>query len=206
MAEEAATETAETTTSETTTTEAEEQRVPYERFQKANLKAKEAADRASKLEREIADLRAQFEERESAGLPELERERKRAEQLEKRAAEAEKRAEETERNLSRAQRERWAAQAASALNFVDPDDAARYLDLDDIEDADQAERAVKRVAKAKPHLLRGEEPKLPGRVLENGRTASPSKGAAGGIDAKTEAESLAAGLKQFTDRWHVAGS
>lgn len=174
----------------------DDQRVPYERFQKANQQAKEAKDRASKLERDMAELKAQIEERDQQGLPELDRERKRAEQLEKRIADAEKRAEEADQKVARTQRERWVAQAAAKQNFVDPDDAARYVDLGDIEDSDQAERAVKRVAKAKEHLLRKEDPQLPGRVLENGRTATTQK-QDGTIDLDAEAQMVSDELKRF---------
>jgi hypothetical protein len=58
---------------------------------------------------------------------------------------------------------------AAAKDFVDADDAVRNVDLADIESADDAERAVKRVAKAKPHLLKGDEKPLPGRVLQDGQ-------------------------------------
>jgi hypothetical protein len=184
-------------TAETATTTTDDQRVPYERFQQANNKAKEAAERAKALERDLADLRAQIEERETAGLPELERERKRAEQLEKRAAEAEKRAEETERNLARSQRERWVTAAASAQNFADPSDASAFVNLDDIEDEKDAERAVKRLAASKKHLVKDEDPKLPGRVLADGRRTAATTTTAGGIDPAAEADQLAQSLKQF---------
>ena len=182
-------------TAETTTETAEDQRVPYERFQKANTKAKEAADRASKLEREMAELRAQMEERENAGLPELDRERKRAEQLEKRAAEAEQRAQETEQRLTRTQRERWIT--AAAKDFADPEDASAFVNLDEIEDEKDAERAVKTLAKRKPHLLKTENPKLPGRVLANGQAATTTTARTGGIDVVAEADQLSQSLAQF---------
>jgi hypothetical protein len=148
----------------------EDQRVPYERFQKANQKAKEAAERATKIEQQLQDLQAQIQEREEAGLPELERERKRAEALEKRIADAEARAEQAEQKVQRTHRENLIAAAAAAQNFANPARAARLIDdLDSIEDADQAERAVKRLAKSDPYLVKAEAAPLPGRVLENGK-------------------------------------
>lgn len=178
--------------------EAPEERVPYERFQQANQKAKEAAQKTAKLEKELADIRAQMEEREAAGLPELERERKRAEALEKRATEAEQRAEQAMQQQVRSQRERLVIAAARDLD--DPSDALRYpefINLDDIEDADQAERAVKRLVKAKPKLLKDTEPSQPqiGRVLEGGK---PKNGQTSNIDLDSEAQMLAERLKQFT--------
>jgi DNA repair exonuclease SbcCD ATPase subunit len=176
MAEEATTDPAETQETETTATSTEEeQRVPYERFQSANKKAKEAADRAKALEKELGELRSQMEARESDGLPELDQAKKRAEQLEKRAAEAEQRAEETETRLQNQERERWVTAAASKQNFIDPDDASRFVDLSDIESKEDAERIVKRVAKDKKHLIREGDKPLPGQVLGNGRATSGAK-------------------------------
>lgn len=153
----------------------EEQRVPYERFQQANTKAKEAAEKASALEKQLNEFKAQLQEREEAGLPELERERKRAEALEKRIADAEKRAEAAERSVQTTKREQWIAAAAAAQNFANPARAARLIDnLDSIEDPDQAERAVKRLAKSDSYLIKQDSAPLPGRVLENGK--APAKG------------------------------
>ena len=197
MSEETATATTEEAkpVEETTT---DEQRVPYERFQQANKKAKEAAERAKALEKDMAELRSQMEEREHAGLPELERERKRAEQLEKRLQDAEKKAEEQDRQMQRNQRERLVINAAK--DFADPEDAVAVLQrsgaFDDIESTSDAERAVKRVAKDKPHLLKQDEPRLPGKVLDNGQraTATPSTG---GIDLDQEAQMVSNELKRF---------
>jgi chromosome segregation ATPase len=174
----------------------DDQRVPYERFQQANKKAKEAADRSKALEKDLADLRAQMEERETAGLPELDRERKRAEQLEKRAAEAEQRAQDTENRLNRSQRERWVT--AAAKDFTDPEDASAFVNLDEIEDEKDAERAVKGLAKRKPHLLKAEDRQLPGRVLRDGQTttADPSRPTSN-IDLSEEARMLSEGLRRF---------
>jgi DNA repair ATPase RecN len=174
----------------------EDQHVPYERFKKANTQAKEAKDHAAKLERDLDDLRARLEERETAGLPELERERKRAEQLEKRAADAEKRADAAETTAQNSKRERWITSAASALNFIDPDDAARFVDLADVESAEDAERAVKRVAKAKKHLVKSEDPALPGQLLKDGQRITKAKE----DELPPEARALQEGLRQFASK------
>lgn len=195
MSEETATPEGEAPTPTPEASPPEDQSVPYERFAQVNKKAKEAADRAKQLEKQMADLQAQMEERESAGLPELERERKRAEQLEKRIQDAEKRADEAEQRVQRTQRERWVAAAAQAQNFADPSDASAFVNLDDIEDEKDAERAVKRLAGQKKHLLKAEEPVLPGRVLENGR--APEEGPKDGINLDAEARLVADNLKQF---------
>jgi hypothetical protein len=118
----------------------------------------------------MADLQAQMQEREQAGMPELERERKQREAIEKRLAEAEQRAEQAERDREQSRRERWVTDAASELNFKNPRVAAKLIDgLGDIEDADQAMRAVKRLAKSDDYLIKQDEPALPGRVLKDGR-------------------------------------
>lgn len=171
-----------------------------ERLGKESAKRKEADARAKSLETKLAELQARLEEREHEGLPELERERKRAESLEKRIAETEQRAAETEQRLQNTQRERWIAAAASKLNFIDPDDAARFVDLADIEDAQGAERAVKQVAKAKAHLVKDQDTKLPGRVMQDGRAAPTGQQGGSNIDLTDEARMLAEGLRQFASR------
>jgi DNA repair exonuclease SbcCD ATPase subunit len=180
----------------------DDQRVPYERFQKANKDAKEAKDRASKLEKQMADLQAQIQEREQAGMPELERERKQREAIEKRLAEAESRAEQAERDREQSRRERWVTDAASELNFKNPRVAAKLIDgLADIEDPDQAMRAVKRLAKSDDYLIKQDEPALPGRVLSDGRPSSaPTARDGSNIDLSAEAALLAEGLKQFASK------
>jgi hypothetical protein len=173
-----------------------EQTVPYERFQQANTKAKEAATRAAALEKDMKELKAAMEERENAGLPELERERKRAEQLEKRIADAEARAEAADAKLARTTKASLVR--AAAKDFTDPDDAVAFVNLDDIEDEKDAERAVKDLAKRKKHLLRAEEPTLPGRVLEGGRQVPTNGKGENGLNQQlAEAQALSDELKKF---------
>jgi hypothetical protein len=173
-----------------------EQTVPYERFQQANTKAKEAAARATALEKSVAELKAAMEERENAGLPELERMRKDMERLSKRAEDAEAKAAEADQKLARSAKERWVI--AAAKDFNDPSDAAAFISLDEIEDEKDAERAVKKLAQAKKHLLKAEDPKLPGQVLRNGQAAVPATAATATADKRVEeAEMLVSGLKQF---------
>lgn len=188
MTDEATTADAEDTTQ--ADEKAREETVPYERFTKVNQQAKEAKAQTAALQKQLDDLKAQMDERETAGLPELERERKRAEQLEKRAAEAEAKAAEADSKLARSQKERWVT--AAAKDFADPADAVAFVDLDSIEDEKDAERAVKRLAGQKKHLLKADDPVLPGRVLQNGQQTSPAPS-----PALAEAEMLADGLKKF---------
>lgn len=148
----------------------DEPRIPKARLDKEAAKRRDAERRAQELE-------AKLQERETAGLPELEQWKKRAEQAEKRAQEAERVAEERERQITTARREQWVSQAAGDLGFVNPGLAARLVDdLDAIDSREAAERAVKRLAKSDPYLVRGEEKPLPGKVLEGGRAAEPARG------------------------------
>jgi hypothetical protein len=207
MTDEATTAAADETAAAATDEKAHEETVAYERFQKVNHSKKAAEERAKALEKEMAELRAQMEERETAGLPELERERKRAEQLEKRIQDAERRAEEAERSVQRGQRERWVTAAAQEQNFADPSDAAAFVNLDEIEDEKDAQRAVKRLAAQKKHLLRAEGPELPGRVLSDGRREpTNNRERKSAIDPEGEAAMLADALGNLMkNRWQTAG-
>jgi DNA repair exonuclease SbcCD ATPase subunit len=176
----------------------EDQRVPYERFQQANKKAKAETEARKALERTVADLQAQMEERENAGLPELDQMRKRLEQAEKRAEENERKAQEADTKLARSTKERWLT--AAAKDFDDPADALAFIDIDDIEDEKDAERAVKRLATKKPRLLKDTEPALPGRVLQNGRPAQQDLPAGMDPGDLAQMQALSEGLKQFASR------
>lgn len=186
----------ETTTDAPPETETKtEQTVPYERFQQANAKAKEASDRAKALEKSVADLKASMEERENAGLPELDRMKKDLERAEKRAADADAKAEAADAKLARSAKAGWVRSAAK--EFTDPDDAVAFVDLDGIDDEKDAERAVKDLAKRKKHLLKGEEPKLPGKVLDNGQPVTTNGGANPLTQQLAEAQALSQSLKDF---------
>ncbi len=116
-----------------------EETVPYDRFQQANKKARDAADRAKALEKDVADLKTQVQEREQAGLPELDRLKKDIERLSKRAEEAEAKAAEADTKLARSAKERWVI--AAAKDFADPSDAAVFVNLDEIEDERERQAA-----------------------------------------------------------------
>lgn len=156
---------------ETTAADVEKQAF-LDRLKKEGSKRKEAEARATELEKRLADLEAAAQERENAGLPELERERKARERVEAQLADAAKRAEAAEQTVQRAQKERLVLAAAQAANFADPSDASAFLNLDEIEDERDAERAVKSLAKRKGHLLKSDGPVLPGKVLDGGSTTT----------------------------------
>lgn len=188
-----------TTAAAATQEKGHEETVAYERFQKVNQKAKAEAEARKAADKKVAELMAQIEDRESAGLPELERLKKDMERAQKRADEAEAKAAEADKKLARSTKERWVTAAAQEQKFADPSDAAAFLNLDDIEDQKDAERAVKRLAGQKKHLIKSDEQQLPGRVLQNGQatTSSPQPR---GFDLNEEAQKLADGLKQFASK------
>ena len=173
-----------------------EQTVPYSRFEQVNKKAKEADTQRKALEKTVADLQKAMEDRASEGLPELERMKNDMAKAQKRADEAEARAEAADKAVARSARERMVQAAALAQNFADPSDASAFVNLDDIEDEKDAERAVKDLAKRKKHLLKAEEPKLPGRVLANGQPI-PSGANGKSSSAVEEAEMISNALRQF---------
>ena len=172
--------------------------IPYEKWQATNRKAKQAADEAKTLKAEMAELRASLEERESAGLPELEQLKKRLDAAEKAREQAESKASDLETQATQGKRKDWVKDAAAEAKFVYPSAVANLdeIDLDAIESEEDAARAVKRVAKKYPKLIETEEPALPGRVLENGRsTATQEKH--GGINLDAEAQMVADNLAKF---------
>lgn len=132
----------------------DDRRVPYDRFEKVNKDARDAKKRLAELER-------QLEERESAGLPELERERKAREKAEQRLTEYEQRIEQFERETTQLRKQDWVKEAAREANFHNPGAAARLLDLDGVESQEDAARAVKRLAKADGWLVKPTEPERP---------------------------------------------
>ncbi len=196
MAEQDTTTNDDTQNTDATQTKAHEDTVSYDRFQQVNQQAKEAKTRADALAKSLDDLKAQIDEREQAGLPELDRERKRAEQLEKRAAEAEQRAQNSEQKFERTRREQLVTAAAARLNFVNPARAHRLIDdIDSIDDADGAERAAKRLAKTDPYVVKATEdqPRI-GKVLDDGREVQRGQVKAFNQD---DAETVSGALKDF---------
>jgi sugar-specific transcriptional regulator TrmB len=119
---------------------ATQQQVPYDRFREVNEQKK-------RLEKTLNELTKEREEREQAGLSDLDRATKARQRAEERAAELEQR-------LLTVERSEWIK--AAARNFQDPDDAVAFLrsDIGDLDSPEKAKDAVDRLAGAKPHLLR----------------------------------------------------
>lgn len=134
-----------------------EQTVPYTRFAEVNQTAKAA-------QKQLLEMRERLEELENRDKSELERERAKREQFERQALEMSER-------LSRVERSGWIRAAAAEAGFDDPDDAVAFIGAGDVESPDDAEKAVKRLAKRKPKLLRDTQPTQPpiGQVVQNGQ-------------------------------------
>lgn len=179
------------------TTDVEIERQSFlDRLGKESQKRKAAEQQAKDTAARLAELEKAMEDRESAGLPELELVKKDLERAQKRAEEAEQRATEQDRRIERSRRERMVSSAASEAKVKYPDLLVKDVDLDSIESEADATRAVKGAVKKYPDLVQSERPDLPGRVLENGRTTSTVPGTAKdpGLD---EAEIVASELQKF---------
>lgn len=175
-----------------------EQTVPYERFRQANAQAKEAKAAAKAATEQLTAMQRQLEEmqeQQTAGLPELEQLKRRLEATERRAEERDKAASEAQTALANTRKERWLMAAASAQNFADPADASAFVNLDEIEDEKDAERAIKGLAKSKKYLLRSEERQLPGKLMEDGKPVGQQQGKAAEMEPMVAA--LQQGLRQF---------
>jgi hypothetical protein len=180
--------------------DADDQRVPYERFQQANTKAKEAAAEKAAAIKERDDLRAQLEAAKDAKLPEVDQLKRQLEKAQQDAQTAVTNA--VDEAKAQAKAERLVLAAAARAGFDDPEDAFRFpehVDLSAIEDKDGADRAIKQLSKAKPRLLKdGDETPLPGKVLNNGRSSNGNgNGRQPDIDLDAEAQMVSDNLKKF---------
>jgi ribosomal protein L34E len=170
-------------TTEETTNESEAM-VPSARLRQETEKRKEAEKRERELEARLQAL-------EDQGKPEMERLAKEHERAIKRAEEAEQRAQEIERKAVISERRSLVTDAASKLKFRNPADASLFVNLDEIEDAASAERALKGVVKERDYLIASDtrDPKGLERVLG----AGSRNGQAAGEDGRplTEDEFIA---------------
>lgn len=130
--------------------------VPYDRFQQVNQQARE-------YKQQLEELGGRLQELEERDKSELERERSKREKTEQQNNELAQR-------LERLEKSSWVRAAALDAKFDDPDDATAFINLGEIENAQDAEKAVKALAKRKPRLLRDESPAPQiGQVVQNGQ-------------------------------------
>jgi hypothetical protein len=188
----------------------EDQRIPYQRFEEVNKRARQA-------EKELADLRSKILEFEDRDKSEVDRERSARQRAESQLAELTGKVTSLEKGS-------WVRSVAAELNFHDPEDAVQHLrdQLGGLEDQTDARRLVRNLAKSKKHLIR-EEKKEDGRPsigqMFSGQAVQQQQGGANGqqpqrasaqqIAAEREAQlakGLAEQLGQFRDKWHQMGS
>lgn len=142
------------TTEETTTETPPERTVPYARFKEINDKLSEERKQRSELEGRISQL-------EDADKPHIERLSKDLEKAQKRADDAEKTAADVQSRLQRSEKAAWLSNAAAKLSFHDPEAATLFADLDSIETAGDAEKAVKQIAKDRAYLVKEDVKQAP---------------------------------------------
>ena len=175
-------------------------------LERRTQKQRQAEKRAQELEERLL----QFEDRDKT---ELERERDARVRLEQRLTSL-------EQEKTALQKGSWIRSAASAANFHDPEDAFSLLrdQLAGFEDERDAERAVKRIANQKKHLVKpDEQPQRPsvsalfsGQAVQDGqnrkRQLSPQEQAE--IRQHAEVEQLAQALGEVTANspWRTIGS
>jgi hypothetical protein len=185
----------------------EDQRIPYQRFEEVNKRARQA-------EKELSDLRSRLLEFEDRDKSEVDRERSARQRAESQLAEL-------TGKVTGLEKGSWVRSVAAELNFHDPEDAVQHLrdQLGGLEDQSDARRLVKNLAKTKKHLIR-EEKKEAGRpsvgqmfagqgVQQQGANgAQPQRRTAQQLAAEQElqlAQGLAEQLGQFRDKWHQMG-
>lgn len=167
---------------ESTETEA----VEVEESEQVTLTADEhkaLTDELNRLKRERADTNKKAKDAEKAAKAAAEKQKQQdgdwqslAEEREKEAAEARTEADEAKAALVAYQRQKVVMEAASALDFRDPQDAHRFLNVEDQADPKLVEAALKRLKKDKPYLI--SEPRRTGVDHGSGDTrlgATPSQ-------------------------------
>ena len=176
-------------------------------LERRTQKQRQAEKRAQELEERLSQL-------EDRDKTELERVRDMTIRLEQQLAQ--------ERQEKTAlQKGSWIRSAASAANFHDPEDAFSLLrdQLEGFEDERDAERAVKRIAQQKKHLVKGDEqPQRPtvsalfsGQAVQNdnGQSRRPLSAQQAAAQREVEqAEQLAKHLGEFAGNssWRTLGS
>lgn len=199
---------------ETTTTPVEDeqtgekdtknQKVPYDRFEEVNSRAKKA-------EEELASLRDKLIEFEDRDKSEVERERAARERAESQLGDLLGKVTALEKGA-------WVRSAAAELNFHDPEDAVTYLfnKLANVEDEREAKRLVKKLADSKKHLVRNEDGKKERPSLDRvfagdqtqqqGQQTAPNRAQQVAHAEQQFAEGLRKQLSQFlpenSDNWY----
>lgn len=168
-----------------------EQTVPYDRFKQAN-EAKKAADDARaeaeeakrNADAEIARLKREADQRERAGLPEVDRLKSELADLQQQlvdvTADRDQGFQARDAKLVDLERGGWVRAAAAAAGFHDPEDAVIRMDLSKIRTEDGARREVEALSERAKHLTKPKvDPSGSSQlqtVLSNGEPVQPADG------------------------------
>lgn len=129
----------------------------------------EALRKQQAAEKRAEDLQKRLDALEDRDRSDLEKAQRRADQAEQRATELEAR-------LNQVERGGWVRDAAARSDFINPDLAARLVDLSEITDERSAARAVKALADddSTKHLVKAKPDPTPAdqlkQVLKDGKT------------------------------------
>lgn len=115
----------------------------------AQRRIRELNEAKNAAEARATDFENRLKEIERQQLSDADRVKAEKEDAEKRALAAEARA-------TRLERGGWARSAASAVGFVDPEDAVAMVDLDSLDTETKVKNAVEKLKEQKPHLAPGE--------------------------------------------------
>jgi DNA repair exonuclease SbcCD ATPase subunit len=175
-----------------------ERTVPYDRFAEVNRKAKEKDDQLKALTDRLEELEAQ-------GKSESEQERLKREKAEAKLAEMQADLQSRDERLNRMEKSGWVRNAAAQAGFANPDDAVAFADLDGLEEAKDADKAIKDLAKQRPYLLRQETPgQQLGQVVTDGRPGAPPQQLDPAEQARQEGEQFVQEMKDALNRGKVS--
>jgi hypothetical protein len=167
-----------------------DQKVPYERFEEVNNRAKKASQ-------ELEELRSKLIEFEDRDKSEVERERAARERAESQLSDLMGKVTSLEKGA-------WVRSAAAELGFHDPEDAVTHLysDLGRLEDQREAKRLVKQLASTKKHLVEQKDEQRPtpvSRVFAGEQTQPNGQNGNGQSPQASQAQRAAQAEQQFAE-------
>lgn len=137
-----------------TTDDPPERTVPYARFKEIN-------DRLAEERRKAGEMETRMQQLEDRDKTDVERLTKDLERAQKEREQAAKELEGERAARVKSEKASWLQAAAAKANFHDADAATLYANLDEIENAKDAEKAVQRIAKDKTYLVKDDVKQAP---------------------------------------------
>ena len=147
--------------------------VPRERYEQKLAQVREQQAEVERLGRRIEEIRAEIARN-------REQHEQQAAAIQAKTREFQAQAEEAKAKTKAMERDGWVEQAARRERFHESEDAARLIDPTTVKSAEEADRAVRRLAEAKPHLVK---PTRPATLADLGVRA-------GGRDARDDGEDV----------------